>query len=204
MMQCMNDVFAVADCWGPSIFVFLSALPLEGFFKPAYIANTKTTRSQQQTTYSLIMHFAQPNGPSSAALNMIAEIAQVVTAPTQPRKNRTHKYASARHHVRVQIMDVEEQSDASSAAVDSPATSPSAAITTTSTSVPISTIQAAARAHMSDSRVFEEGMNDMLHAKDGKNTGKLMSDERYAVLVRACGLPVGIRAREETSGIRFG
>ena len=56
--------------------------------------------------------------------------------------------------------------------------------------------QALARAQMSDTRGFAEVLSDLLHAKDGKNVGKLMSDERYNSLVRACGLP----HRDESEG----
>jgi histone H3/H4 len=146
------------------------ALPPSMAFSNLLTARTRQTfiaPNNNNNILSPIMRFAQPNVPSNA-LNMIAEIAQVVETQIQHKTSRTHKYASARHRVQVQIVDVEQQGDASSAPEDSPATSPSAAIPTTSTSIPISTIQAAARARMCDSRVFEEVMNDMLHAKDGK------------------------------------
>ena len=47
-----------------------------------------------------------------------------------------------------------------------------------------------APAHVQDHRVFLETLSDSLHERNEKRIGKVITDERFDRLVRACGLPI--------------
>ena len=119
------------------------------------------------------------------------EIISHVTPATNTTKKRKRPYASARHVHTLGTVDtatpVPVQATSTSA---SRSPSPSASVSTLVS--PVSSSPSAthnAHASMCDTRTFDEMMCAMLHSRGDKNMGSMVSDERYADLIRACGLP---------------
>ena len=112
--------------------------------------------------------------------------------PPQP-KRRKHKHALRQH---------KHAASATAAAAVSPAVAaPPASIVSAlargrSRSPPACSAVSSPRASTStstsvsvDTRAFQEILNDILHKHGEKNSGKMISDERFRRLLTACGLP---------------
>ena len=110
------------------------------------------------------MSFAQ-------SLDALAQAANETKVQEPPKKRRKHVHAASSHN----RPDNELATDVS-ALSRSRSQSPSAS------SPPLP--------HAQDHRVFQETLNDSLHARSEKRIGKFITDDRFDRLVRACGLPL--------------
>ena len=114
------------------------------------------------------MRFAQP-------LDTLAQAAGAENEPTvqePPIKKRKHVHAAS-SHIRGE---------------NGPSTDVSALSRSRSHSPPAS-LTAHPPPHAQDNRTFVETLSDNLHEKNEKRIGKIITDERFDQLVRACGLP---------------
>ena len=117
------------------------------------------------------MRFAQP-------LDALAQAANNETSVQEPAKKKRKHVHAASSHTRV----VNEPSP------DEPAPDPSALSRSRSHSPP-APVPASSSPHPMDHRVFFEALSDSLHGKNEKRIGKIIMNDRFDRLVRACGLP---------------
>ena len=123
------------------------------------------------------MHFAQSLDELARAANIEGKVA----IEEAPKKRRKHAHAASSH---TQMQNVAAP-NAPSALSRSRSQSPQQA-----SSVSCSSSPNPAPAHVQDHRVFLETLSDSLHERNEKRIGKVITDERFDRLVRACGLPI--------------
>jgi transposase InsO family protein len=146
----------------------------------------------------------QPSEQQQALVVLSQAVA--AAAAEKPRKTRKHKYSSSCHHTRNQpVAPATEANVPVSQPVAVSVLARPRSVSPPTSSMSSSPSSALSSVHTQDFRTFQEVLNTSLVQKNPKRIGKVITDERFARLVIACGLPENDKSvtKSEREAIKY-